>query len=39
MGQFRRKRDVLITELAAETNRLIIRVERVSQPGREREIQ
>ena len=33
MAQFRRERDIKTTQLAAETNRLIIRVERV----RERE--
>ena len=30
MRQFRRERDVVTTQLATETNRLIIRVERVS---------
>lgn len=36
MMEFRRERDVKITQTAAETNRLIIRVERVRQRRRGR---
>lgn len=36
MMVFRRERDVRITQTAAETNRLIIRVERVKGRGRDR---
>ena len=33
MRQFRRERDVVTTQLATETNRLIIRVEKVGGRG------
>lgn len=35
MAQFRRERDIKTTQLAAETNRLIIRVERVRERERD----